>query len=316
MTPTLDPHVYQAQIDKWQSTWAPPRVFPHMMIQGADTVLHRLREEHTVTRFYTPLHLSEIIQSRAHNVDGSINLSRVDKPRRDERVVLTTTGMEIEQATPDPLAETDRWKVYDAIVANSWALRWADYIGDHAAQIWTDWLVCELRQPGNLEVFKLFYLTCSWRLAFAMRSGVKYGDEVAKIMKDDEWVRKTKLQIREKLSNPGATSKASAPAFAPREERNDQRKRARSRSPRGPPPRRSRSVQKKKVTEVKYGKGLKLQLNRSRSRGGREYCRQFQVSKCNNKGRGEKGNLKECIYSHECAGCGRVCGAGQLKCKR
>ena len=320
--PMLDPHVNQAQIDKWQMTWTPPRIFPHQMIQGADAVLHRLLDEHKVTRFYTPLHLSEIIQSRAHNADGSINLSRVDKPRRDERVVLTTSGMEIEQAIPDPLAETDRWKVYDALVANSWALRWADYIDDHAAQIWTDWLVSELRQPGNLEVFKLFYLTCSWRLALAMRSGVKYGDEVVKIMKDDEWVRKTKLQIREKLSNPGTTAKAGAPAMvaqAPRNDRVRARSRSRTRQPRGPPPRRSpfsRSPQKPKEVTVKYGKNQKLKLNRSRSRNGREYCRQFQVGKCNKKGRGEKGNLKECLFSHECAKCGRVCGAGQLNCRR
>jgi hypothetical protein len=106
--PVLDPKVYHELIDKWQDAWLPKRVFPHHLIQGADSVLARLLDEHTNTRFYTPLHLGEVVQSRARNTDGSINLSRVDKPRRDERVVLTPSGIEYEYASPDTQAEADR----------------------------------------------------------------------------------------------------------------------------------------------------------------------------------------------------------------
>ena len=151
-----------------------------------------------------------------------------------------------------------------------------------------------------------------------MRSGERYGVEVQKIMKDDEWVRKTKLQIREKLSNPGTTAKAGAIPFVPQEQRGD-RVRARSRSLRGPPPRRrsrSRSAPRKKDVVVKVSKTQSLKLRRSRSHGGRDYCRQFQIGKCNAKGKGEKGNAKECRYSHECAGCGKTGCIGQLKCRR
>ena len=304
----LDPKDYQKQIDAWENFWAPARKFPQRFIQGADYVLQRLLDERNVTRFYTPLHLSEIIQSRAHNSDGSINLARVEKPRRDERVILTANGVEIEKATPDPLAESDRWKIYDALLANSWALRWAGYASDDVARTWTDWLVTELRAPGSTDLFKLFYLTCSWRVAFAMRSGKTFDEEVLEIMKDDEWTRKAKQQIKDKSqAAPATTSKA--PPHAPD-----------MRPPRGPPPRsaayRSRSRSRKNNNDGKNGSNNNPRSGRSKSRNGTFLCRLFQNGHCKNKGKGERGQGKECRYSRECGGCAKKGCVGQAKCKK
>ena len=304
----LDPKDYQKQIDAWEKFWTPSRKFPQRFIQGADHVLQRLLDERHTSRFYTPLHLSEVIQSRAHNSDGSINLARIEKPRRDERVILTASGVEIEQATPDPLADSDRWKIYDALIANSWALRWAGYASDDVARTWTDWLVSELRAPGSTDLFKLFYLTCSWRVAFAMRGGKTFDEEVLEIMKDDEWVRKAKQQIKDKSQAvPATTSKAapSAPDMRP---------------PRGPPPQRalanrSRSRSKKGDNlQVRNGNSS-FRLARSRSRNGTFLCKLFQSGHCKNKGKGDRGAGKECRYSHECGGCGKRGCVGQLACK-
>ena len=129
--------------------------------------------------------------------------------------MLTSTGVEIEQATPDPLREADRWKIFDAINANAWAFRWAGYATDDVACRWTDWLLTELRLPGPVDHFKLFYLTCSWRIAFAMRAGRTFDAEVLALMKDEEWIRKTKDQIKVKASAHATTSKASVPTAPP-----------------------------------------------------------------------------------------------------
>jgi hypothetical protein len=320
--PMLDPKVYHELIDKWQDAWLPKRVFPHHLIQGADSVLARLLDEHTNSKFYTPLHLGEVVQSRAHNTDGSINLSRVDKPRRDERVVLTPTGIEYESASPDPLAEADRWKIFDAITANAYALRWADYVSDHVAQLWTDWLIAELRTPGGVEIFKIFYHTCSWRLAFAMRTGTKFDIEAKLIMKDDEWVRKTKLQIKEKLESPGAKAKSSQqqPYRPVHRSRSPPRappaRQYRSRSPRGPPPISRKQPQGKKDTKTITPGATKDRMQRSRSRGGTGLCRQFNVGKCRKRGKGQRGDGLECNYSHECGKCARNGCVGFSRCAR
>ena len=295
--PILDPKTYNDMIEVWQNAWSPKRTFPQHLIQGADHVLLRLLEEHTSSRFYTPLHLGEIVQSRAHNTDGSINLTKVDKPRRDDRVVLTTSGVEYEAASPDPLSEADRWKIYDAITANSWALRWAGYASDLEATQWTDWLLAELRTPGNVEVFKIFYHTCGWRIAFAMRGGAKFDAEVTAIMKDDEWVRKTKTQIKEKLNSPGATPKPSGQhQQPPRRGRSPRsspdRRHYRSRSPRGPPAQKGRS--KGASTKDKGHQAKKTSYARSNSRGGTELCKQFQDGKCKKRGKNMKGMGREC----------------------
>ena len=324
--PVLDPKVYHDLITKWQDGWVPKRNFPHHLIQGADSVLLRLLEEHTTSRFYTPLHLGEIIQARAHNTDGSINLSRVDKPRRDDRVILTASGVEYEAASPDPLVETDRWKIYDALTANGWALRWAGYCSDDAATAWTDWLIAELRTKDSTDLFKLFYHTCNWRIAFAMRSGTKFEEETGKIMKDDEWIRKTKEQIKEKFTSPGATPKSGPPqrhlqgrAYSrPRPGGHDNRKSYRSRSPRGPPPQKGRGKAQLAIENgAKPAAGnAKDRALRSRSRGGTALCRQFNAGRCKRRGKGVRGTGVECPYSHECGGCGRNGCVGLFGCRR
>jgi hypothetical protein len=278
---------------------------PVKLILGADAVLARLLDERKVSRAYTPLHLSEVIQSRAHCTDGSINLDRVERPRRDECVVLSTAGVEVEHATPDPLREASKWKILDAIDANCWALRWAGYISDDVAYRWSAWLVNELLGPDSTELFKLFYLTCSWRIAFAMRNGTSFDAEAEAIMKDDDWTRKTKEQIRGKASPTATTSKAGFPrrsrsrrSPAPRGGGRGQQNRPRSRSLRnaGPPQK-------------------ELIINRSKSRGGTQICRNSQKNKCKNKGKGDRGGKKVCPYSHECTGCGKYNCVGQLLCK-
>ena len=304
----LEPKVYQAQIDNWEKTWTPSRSFPEKLIQGADFALARLLEEKNVSRAYTPLHLSEVIQSRAHNTDGSINLERVEKPRRDERVILTTAGVELEHATPDPLRDANKWKILDAIDANGWALRWAGYMSDDVAYRWTAWLTMELRGPDSTELFKLFYLSCSWRIAFSLRSGRTYDKEVEAIMADDDWVRKTKNQIKDKANLLATTPKAGFP------------KRSRSRQSTcfagAPKPRpvgrgRSRSLGRKGPPAQNVG------LKRSRSRGGKELCKNFQRGRCKNKGSNkEPGKADLCRYSHECAGCGDRDCVGQFKCPK
>ena len=121
-TVIIDPATYQAQIDKWQDHWTPSITSPQIIIQGADYVLQRLPDEINTTRFYTPLHLSEVVQPRAHCTDGSMNLSRVERPRRDKRIYVTGSGVKVEKATPDPLADANRWLTFDALAANAWAL--------------------------------------------------------------------------------------------------------------------------------------------------------------------------------------------------
>ena len=316
--PILDPKTYLDKVEAWQNGWQPKRTFPQHLIQGADHVLLRLLDEHTNSRFYTPLHLGEIVQSRAHNTDGSINLARVDKPRRDDRVVLTTSGVEYEAASPDPLSEADRWKIYDALVANGWALRWAGYSSDLETTQWTDWLVSELRTPGNIEVFKVFYHTCSWRIAFAMRNGIKFDAEVTAIMKDDEWVRKTKLQIKEKMASPGATPKFSQPQGPPpRRGRSPkgspERRQYRSRSPRGPPAQKGRS---KGASNKGKGQQDKKSNVRSHSRGGTEICKQFNQGNCKKRGKNTKGHGRECNFSHECTNCKSSNCVGASLCRR
>ena len=127
-------------------------------------------------------------------------------------------------------------------------------------------------------------------------------------MQDDEWVRKTENQIKDKANLLATTAKAGFPKRSRSRrsgadhidaplKRQDTRKRSRSLAKKQPP--------------------MPFKLFRSRSRGGSELCKNFNKGKCKNKGSNtEPGNSRVCNYSHECAKCGKRGCVGKVRCTK
>ena len=69
-----------------------------------------------------------------------MNANKVDKPHRDAAIRISAAGMEAEPGTSTSNDLGTKWDTADAIEANSWALRWADYGSDAVVEDWIAWL--------------------------------------------------------------------------------------------------------------------------------------------------------------------------------
>ena len=126
---------WQHGVDRWEAQWfSPRRNFPSNLILGSELVLARLLWERRVSRSFTPLGLTEIVSTRAYNVDNAINLNRVERPHGDAAIRITATGVESECASTWDSELACKWDTADAIDANSWAWRWAEYASDAMAE--------------------------------------------------------------------------------------------------------------------------------------------------------------------------------------
>ena len=192
---------WQRGVDRWEQQWTPKREFPTSMLTGSDFVLARLLWERNVSRVFTPLGLTEVVCTRAFNLDGTININRVDKPQRDAALRISATGVETESATAADTELGSKWDTADAIDANGWALRWAEYASDPVWDDWRNWLLRLLRETGfGLKPFSYFYLVAGWRIAMAMRGGVTWDEAVTKLMADANWTSLHKSRAVEATS--------------------------------------------------------------------------------------------------------------------
>ena len=116
-----------AQVLKWEQQWTPQRAFLLHAIQGADSVLARLRFELTQSRQFTPLRLTELMHSREYNSDGRTNLKQVERPKSEQQIRTNSAGLLV--ADPSPIEDTRSTasNAADALDSIAWALKWAEY---------------------------------------------------------------------------------------------------------------------------------------------------------------------------------------------
>lgn len=153
-----------------------------------------------MTRVYNPLGLTDIVSTRAFNEDGTINIYRVEKHRRDAALRISAQGVETEAATTADTELASKLDTADAIQANCWASRWAEYASDPLAEDWRNWLKRILRETGmGLKAFSHLYQSASGRSAMAMRSGATWGDAVKEMIADGPWLTLHKQRASEVL---------------------------------------------------------------------------------------------------------------------
>ena len=324
---------WQHGVDRWEAQWGSPRGnFPSSLILGSERVLARLLWERGVSRSFTPLGLTEIVSTRAYDVDNAINLYRVERPHRDAATRITATSVESECASTLDSELGCKWDTADAIDANSWVWRWAEYASDAMAEELRFLLISSLRKPGMLlKAFSLWYSSASWRVAMAMRSGTSWDAGVAAMTADTKWTTQHKdIALAAAVAAPKAAARPArrlstdlCEGFAPlsgevrqrsrvadRRSRSDRRchRDRRRRSSSSHSQRRSRSRRHRSgALRSRARPNRFLKLARSRSRGDTVLCLNFQRGGCN---KGDK-----CKFSHECAKCGQKGCVGQAKCR-
>ena len=321
---SLPPGEFQRLVRKWETQWQPPREFPVKMLQGADYTLARLRFEHAISRSFSPLGLTEILQGRIYNADGSINLKRVEKPKTEGAIRTNASGFLVaDRESEDAKLPDSKFDATDALESVAWALKWAEYAKEPAIENFLIWTKGLLRSSAcNAKNFAVLFQAISWKIATAMSAGESWTDASADLIADREWLADAKERylkadkVRDdreqgpliQLKERGRSPQRRAPLHDPRRgrpsrENNDRRgdyrrDRAASRSPRGP----------RRASPKKNAKGKDwVDMPRSRSRGGTRICRNYNRGNCK--------KASSCKFAHECANCGeKSCNAS--KCQR
>ena len=167
----LDNAVFVAGVEQWQKQWTPARTFPG----GAEEVLYRLHSELNTTPVFTPLLLGDVVSARTYNAGESINEERntrkVDQLDQLTSAVGAAVGAEIPTLQHDENAQPfvdSLLAAGDALEANMWALRWAQY-GTDPQTDWRFWL--NKARGDKMKVFTVVYTAAAGRVATLMRDG-------------------------------------------------------------------------------------------------------------------------------------------------
>ena len=320
----FEPGVYQQLLDDWETAVTPRRIFPKQLLAGAESTLARLHHERSVSRLYTPLPLAEVIKLRAYNTDGSVNMKGVRSDHRDALLRIEGGSLKVEPADPSmEYLDGGRWTLWDAVEANSFALKLCKFGSDASIDAWANLLQRMVRDfTVTTQAFNYVYTAIAYRITFALRSGVSFDTEAALIVDDKKWIdEQREFAVSGKAprtERPEAAGRASSARPAKKAAR-------KARSP--PPPPRARET-RNRSPPAQQRSGGRGNSNRdrdqkkpssgprgpSRSRSNRNViCRSFQTGICRRAGLGEKAKpgQQSCRFSHQCWKCGKKCGSAE-----
>ena len=327
----FEPGVFQALLDDWETATVPRRTFPKQLLAGAESTLARLHHELTVSRLYTPLPLAEVIKLRAYNTDGSVNMKGVQSSHRDALLRIEGGSLKVQPVDSSmEYLDGGRWTLWDAVEANSYALKLTKYGSDASI----DGLAILLQRlvrdfTVTTSAFNYVYTAIAYRITFAMRGGVTFDAEAGRIVDEKKWIEeqrafavngKAPKTARPEAAGPAADDRGQ-PKKTDRPARGKANRDTRNRSPpargsgngnrdSGGGGKSNRDRDAKKTPSGRNGP--------SRSRSQRTIiCRSFQNGICNRVGHGEKpkNGQQVCRFSHECWKCGKKCGRGGDNCK-
>ena len=147
------------------------RRFPTQALLGAEEVLARMWHEHTVTKSYTPVSLSEILARRTYQASGEINpyaIRRAASATEEKDWVPRTLLAVIDGA--DSVSGLGPWP--------DRALR-----DRHIRRL--PWFVAKARsRPGMMEQVVDFWSAIGWTLAMDLRLGKSFAEATKEIMEN------------------------------------------------------------------------------------------------------------------------------------
>ena len=158
------------------------RIFPVNEILGAEKVLARIYYEYNTSKSYTPIGLGELVAARTFIAAGEPNpLAKKDR---------TTTTLLLNDAKLVAAPE-EAWQPRSvlAVLDGLPSIRWRSILlklgNEQAVHSYFDWLTRLVRsRPQKTEQFGQFFVTISWKLATAMRSGQFFDAAASLLMKD------------------------------------------------------------------------------------------------------------------------------------
>ena len=349
----LDNAVFVAGVERWQKQWTPAQTFPKKMVIGAEEVLYKLHSELNTTRVFTPLLLGDVVSTRTYNADESINERRNTRKGRQSQLDQLTSavgaavGAELPTLQHDENAQLFVDSVLaagDALEANMWALRWAQYGTDPQTDKWRRFWLNKARGDkidGNMKVFTVVYTAAAWRVATLMRDGQAWHESAAEVEADKDWIKDEidKAKYRNFAyqggggkggRSSGDTQSGGRSRSRGRSRRADRSRSRRQHRPIGASNRdwpttetryRQAQDQQDQVQERRANRTAQDQQQRdvhrdSVSPNGRPICRNFNQGMCklaDEKDRNATG--RRCKHSHVCWQCRERCGDGAKFCR-
>ena len=336
----LDNAVFVAGVERWQKQWTPAQTFPKKMVIGAEEVLYKLLSELNTTRVFTPLLLGDVVSARTYNADESINEKRNTRKSRQSQLDQLTSavgaavGAELPTLQHDENAQLFVDSVLaagDALEANMWALRWAQYGTDPQTEKWRRFWLNKARGDkidGNMKVFTVVYTAAAWRVATLMRDGQAWHEAAAEVEADKDWIKdeidKAKHRNFPYQGGGGKGGRSSGDTQSGRGARSRSRSRradrSRSRRQHRPIGASNRdwptTVQDRRANRTAQEQQQRDVHRDSVSPNGRPICRNFNQGVCkmaDEKDRNATG--RRCKHSHVCWQCRERCGDGAKFCR-
>ena len=183
---TLPPGVWTAQIQKYEAVQihGRNRSFPQQRLLGAESSLAKLWHQLKVTRDFSPLPLGEIMSRRSFDATGAVNALSKRKLSKELIVDVDRDRLVAEDAE-DAWEPRSMLAVIDALEALRWAYILLEFGHEFEVSALFDDFIHKARQrPQQLDSFRSYYESASWKLCRELRSGRTFSEAVAAVRED------------------------------------------------------------------------------------------------------------------------------------
>ena len=180
----LPPGVWANLLHEYQSQQigGVDRIFPVNELLGTDKILARVYYEHTSSKTYSPVGLGELVAARTFTAAGEPNpLAKKDR----STTTLLLNDAKLVAAPEEAWQPRSVLAVLDGLASIRWCFILLKLGSEQAVHSYFDWLTRLVRsRPQKTEQFGQFFITISWKLATAMRSGQSFDAAASLLMKD------------------------------------------------------------------------------------------------------------------------------------
>ena len=158
------------------------RQFPVRELMGAECIIARLWHEHHRSKLYTPLHLGEILQHRSFQSNGDLNPLAKGQKKLTNLCLEDGSLVQKEESIWQPKSIL---AILDGIQAAKWAMILIQ-LGDEMGIIdYCDVMHQRARtRPQKCEQMNLYWSSCGWKIAMAMRDGESFANASKDVIKD------------------------------------------------------------------------------------------------------------------------------------
>ena len=183
---TLPPGVWTEQIKKFEAVQihGRHRVFPQQRLLGAECSLAKLWHQLKVTRDFSPLPLGEIMSRRSFDATGAVNALSKRKLSKELIVDVDRDRLVAEDAE-DSWEPRSMLAVIDALEALRWAYILLEFGHEFdVCTLFDDFIHKARQRPQQLDSFRSYYESASWKLCRELRVGRTFAEAVSAVRED------------------------------------------------------------------------------------------------------------------------------------